>query len=71
MSKKKGSGLGKFALGALVGAGIGILFAPKKGSETRQDLKRLMDDMISNVRIRYSTTIPKNLMSIRLQPWKE
>ena len=50
MSKKKGSGLGKFALGALVGAGIGIIFAPKKGSETRQDLKRLMDDMIAKIK---------------------
>lgn len=50
MSKRKSSGLGKFALGALVGAGIGILFAPKKGSETRQDLKRLMDDMIAKIK---------------------
>ncbi len=46
MSKKKSSGFGKFALGELVGASLGILFAPKKGSETRQDLKRLIDDMI-------------------------
>lgn len=36
MSKK---GMGKFALGAAIGAGIGLLFAPKKGSETREDLK--------------------------------
>ena len=33
MSKNKG--LGKFVLGAAVGAGLGVLFAPKKGSETR------------------------------------
>lgn len=37
--KKNNSGTGKFVLGALVGAGLGILFAPKKGSETRKELK--------------------------------
>lgn len=36
MSKK---GMGKFVAGAAIGAGLGILFAPKKGSETREDLK--------------------------------
>ena len=39
MSKKKG--LGKFFAGALLGAGLGLLFAPIKGSETREALKKL------------------------------
>ena len=29
------SGFGKFLLGTAVGVGIGVLVAPKKGSETR------------------------------------
>ncbi len=44
MSKKKG--FGKFLTGALVGAGLGVLFTPKKGSETRKELKEKIDELI-------------------------
>ncbi len=47
MEKKS---LGKFLAGALVGVGIGMLFAPKKGSELRQDLKVKMTDLIEQVK---------------------
>ncbi len=43
MSKK---GFGKFLAGASIGAFMGVLFAPKKGSETRKDLKETIDDLI-------------------------
>lgn len=49
-NKKKRSGFGKFLAGAALGAGLGILFAPKKGSETREDLKRAIDDMIARIK---------------------
>ena len=42
MSKK---GMGKFLVGAGIGAALGVLFAPKKGSETREDLKKAFDDL--------------------------
>lgn len=48
MSKKKG--FGKFLLGAGIGAGLGILFAPKKGSETRKELKIKMDELIAKTK---------------------
>lgn len=51
MSKEKRSGgLGKFVLGAALGAGLGILFAPKKGSETREDLKKKINELLAKVK---------------------
>ncbi len=32
------TGLGLFAVGVLVGAGLGLMFAPKRGDEMRQTL---------------------------------
>ena len=48
MSKKKG--FGKFLTGALVGVGLGVLFAPKKGSETRKELKEKIDELVARLK---------------------
>lgn len=44
------NGCGKFVLGALIGVGIGVLIAPKKGSETREDLKKKIDELLQKVK---------------------
>lgn len=48
MSKK--FGLGKFLAGAAVGVGLGMLFAPKSGEETRKDIKVKLDELVEQAK---------------------
>ena len=48
MSKK--SGIGKLLLGLGAGVGLGVLFAPKKGSETRADIKNKATELANKVK---------------------
>lgn len=47
---KKKKGFGKLLAGVAIGAGLGVLFAPKKGSDTRKELKQKFDDMLRKVK---------------------
>lgn len=49
MSRKK-SGWGNFLVGAGIGVALGILFAPKAGSETRRELKIKLDELVAKVK---------------------
>ena len=44
MSKKS------FVAGLAVGVGVGMLFAPKSGKETREDLKKYMTDLVNKAK---------------------
>ncbi len=48
--EKKSNGLGKFLAGAALGVGLGVLFAPKAGSETRKELKQKMDELVKKIK---------------------
>ena len=47
---KKGNGFGKFLAGAAIGVGLGVLFAPKAGSETRKELKLKCDELLAKLK---------------------
>ncbi|MBQ6285324.1 MAG: YtxH domain-containing protein [Bacilli bacterium] len=48
MSRK--SGLAKFIGGLALGAGLGVLFAPDKGENTRKVLKKKVDDLVVKIK---------------------
>ncbi len=55
-----------FLLGGIVGAGLTFLFAPKSGSETRQRIRELADDVrdkakdyVEDVKGKVTTTLDK------------
>ena len=43
-------GWGKFIIGAGLGAGLGVLFAPNKGSVTRKELAKKADELINKAK---------------------
>lgn len=40
VERRSGGGIGLFLLGAVVGAGLALLYAPQSGVDTRADLRR-------------------------------
>ena len=47
---RKSEGVVKFALGAMVGVGVGMLLAPKSGEELRKDLKKKINELIEKAK---------------------
>ena len=72
MAKKK-SNAGKFVLGALVGAALGLLFAPKSGKETRRiikekkakDLKKHAEDLVAYTKDKATPVVEKAAEELR------
>ena len=48
--ESKGRGFGKFLTGAAIGIGLGVLFAPKSGKETRDDISKKLKEVVDNLK---------------------
>lgn len=46
----KNSGIGKFVAGAAIGLGLGVLFAPKSGEDTRKELKAKLENLVDQAK---------------------
>ena len=60
MSGKNGDFLKGLLIGGLIGAIAGILYAPKSGKETREDIARTTDDLLYRTKDEYEKAIEKS-----------
>jgi len=56
MSTKYGNGILALLAGAAIGLGLGILFAPDKGTKTREKIKDGLDDLKDETKEKFSKT---------------
>ena len=56
MSTKNGNSILALLAGAAIGVGLGILFAPDKGSKTREKIKEGLDDLKDETKEKFSKT---------------
>jgi gas vesicle protein len=59
MSENNGDLLASFIIGELIGITLGILFAPKSGRETREDIKRKADELVIKAKEEYEKAAQK------------
>lgn len=59
----KNGGLGKFLCGIGIGVGLGVLFAPKSGAETRAELKVKFDELVKKIKEIDVKEVKENLVS--------
>ena len=67
MSRRRG--LGSLIAGLGIGAGLGVLFAPKSGEETRKELKKKIDELLNQLKEVDSEEV-KNDFSKKIQDIK-
>jgi gas vesicle protein len=57
---KSGDFVAGLMIGGLIGAAIGILYAPKSGKETREELGRKADELMAKAKEEYELAVEKS-----------
>ncbi|MEK6535765.1 MAG: YtxH domain-containing protein [Thermodesulfobacteriota bacterium] len=57
---KNGDFIAGLVVGGLIGAVIGILYAPKSGKETREEIGRKADELLSKAKEEYGHAVEKS-----------
>lgn len=52
--------IGGLIIGGLIGAAIGILYAPKSGKETREEIARKADEVLTKAKEEYEHAVEKS-----------
>ena len=60
MTEKNGDLLKGLFIGGLIGIALGILFAPKSGKETREDITRKANEMLAKAKEEYEKAAEKS-----------
>ena len=61
----KKNNLGTLLAGAAIGAGLGVLFAPKKGSETRKLLGEKIDELAKLAKAKATPVVEQAVEDLR------
>ena len=63
MSESNGDLLKGLIVGGLIGAALGILYAPKSGRETREDIARKTEELLSKAKEEYEKALEKSKLA--------
>ena len=63
MSERNGDLLKGLIIGGLIGAVLGILYAPKSGKETREDIARKTEDLLDKAKEEYEKAVEKSKLA--------
>ncbi|PKN76661.1 MAG: hypothetical protein CVU52_03815 [Deltaproteobacteria bacterium HGW-Deltaproteobacteria-10] len=63
MSEHNGDLLKGLIVGGLIGAALGILYAPKSGKETREDIARKTEELLNKAKEEYEKAVEKSKLA--------